>query len=64
MRFYRSGTFEVSGSRFPVPAHEIYGGWDNGGGRFWRPITQLGNEGFGCLTGLCGSKPVYGAVTN
>lgn len=64
-RFYRSGTFEVSGSRFPVPAHEIYGGWDDGNGnKIWRPLARLGNEGFTCLTGLCGSKQVYGSATH
>lgn len=63
-RFYRSGTFEVSGSRFPVPAHEVYGGWDNGSGtKVWRPLARLNNEGFACLTGACGSKQVYGSAT-
>lgn len=63
-RFYRSGTFEVSGSRFPVPAHEVYGGWDNGNGtKVWRPLTRLSNEGFACLTGVCGSKQLYGSAT-
>jgi hypothetical protein len=63
-RFYRSGMFEVSGSRFPVPAHEIYGGWDDGhGNKIWRPLARLSNEGFTCLTGLCGSKQVYGSAT-
>lgn len=63
-RFCRSGMFEVSGSRFPVPAHEVYGGWDDGNGnKIWRPLARLNNEGFTCLTGLCGSKQVYGSAT-
>ncbi|GAB3615806.1 hypothetical protein GCM10027416_03630 [Okibacterium endophyticum] len=64
-RFYRSGTIEVAGSRFPVPNHEVYGGWDNPstGLPTWRPLVQVGNEGFGCLTGACGTKPVIASKT-
>lgn len=62
-RFYRSGTFEVSGSRFPVPNHEVYGGWDDGkGNKVWRPLARLTNSGFTCLTGACGSTQVYGSA--
>ena len=64
-RFYRSGTFEVSGTRFPAPNHEVYGGWDTPSGeRAWHPLARLENEGFACLTGVCGSTQVYGSATH
>lgn len=58
-RFYRNGTFEVVGWRYPVPHHEIYGGWDNGSGLMnWHQFGRFTNEGFGCLTGSCGTRTV------
>lgn len=56
-RFYRSGTIEIAGSRFPVPNHEVYGRWDNL--PFvdqWRTLGRMSNEGFNCLVGACGTK--------
>lgn len=58
-RWYRNGTFEVIGWRQPVPHHEIYGGWDNGSGLInWHTFGLFPNEGFGCLTGSCGTRTV------
>jgi len=58
-RWYRTGTFEVVGSRIRVPHHEIYGGWDNGNGDYtWRPFAQMPNEGFQCLVLNCGTQGI------
>lgn len=57
-RMYRSGLIETVGWRYPVPRHEIYGRWNNTGAEFWRTIGQLNNEGFSCLTGICGSETI------
>ena len=64
-RWYRSGTFEVVGWRQPVPHHEIYGGWDSGSGNLaWYSFGQYTNEGFGCLTGSCGTRTVNVSTTH
>ena len=54
VRFYRSGTIEIVGSRYPVPNHEAYGRWNFTGTDSWATLYQDTNDGFGCLTGACG----------
>ena len=51
MRFYRSGTIEISGWRYAVPHHEAYGRWDNGSGEFWNAMYLATTDSFDCLLG-------------
>lgn len=64
-QWWRSGTFQVNGSRYPVPNHEIYGGWDPGTGLVnWWPINFMTNVGFSCLTGACGALSFNDTVSH
>ncbi|WP_062077381.1 DUF3238 domain-containing protein [Demequina globuliformis] len=49
---YKSGSYIISGYRRPVPNHEAYVQSDSGA---WRTVFRLPNEGFHCLTGVCGT---------
>lgn len=42
----------MSGYRRPAPSHEAYVQTDNGG---WQTVFRLKNNGFQCLTGICGT---------
>jgi hypothetical protein len=56
-RWYRNGQFQVVGWRYPVPNHEIHGGWDNGSGlATWHAFGKYQNNGFICLIGQCGTR--------
>lgn len=59
VRFYRSGLVEVVGNRQQAPAHE---GWarfnTTAGTEQWLNVFQLGNTGFHCLIGLCGTQTI------
>lgn len=58
-RWYRTGTFEVVGSRLPVPHHEIYGGWQVGNAYSWHSMRLMPNQGFHCLTlPLCATEGI------
>lgn len=60
IRFYRSGTIEISRWRYPVPNHEAYGRWDNGSGEYWDAMYQGTNAGFICLGGtlFCAAETI------
>ncbi|MGK2885019.1 MAG: hypothetical protein ACSLE8_09605 [Rhodococcus sp. (in: high G+C Gram-positive bacteria)] len=64
VRFYRSGTIQIEGWRSPVPNHEAYGRWDSGSGEFWNAMYLDTNEGFQCLTGICGDDTIYLSETH
>lgn len=55
---YRAtGMVEVSGFRWPVPAHEIYARTDlSNGQQQWETLSRRSNEGFHCLAAaaICG----------
>lgn len=54
VRFYRdTGIVEVSGSRFPVPNHEMYARVTQFGQERWLMLSRRENQGFFCLTGYC-----------
>lgn len=59
VRFYRSGLVEVVGNRQQAPAHE---GWarfnTTAGTEQWLNVFKLGNTGFHCLVGLCGTQTI------
>lgn len=60
-RFYRSGTIETVGWRYPVPNHEIYArraDASTGNANTWFHMAWLDNKGFVCLTGACGTESV------
>lgn len=64
VRFYRSGTIEIVGWRWPVPNHEAFGRWNIGSGDYWYSMYQASNSGFGCFTGSCGSETINVATTH
>lgn len=64
VRMYRSGVFEVVGYRYPVPAHEVYGGWDVGGYVMWYPIIAMPHTAFVCLLGWCGTQGISASATH
>lgn len=61
-RLYRSGLVEVVGNRYPVPSHEGYARFNNTGTEFWVNLFNKNNEGFNCLTGLCGSPSLVASA--
>jgi hypothetical protein len=64
VRFYRSGTIQIEGWRWPVPNHEAYGRWDSGSGESWDSVYLATNEGFQCLTGICEDDTIYLSETH
>lgn len=64
VRFYRSGTIQIEGWRWPVPNHEAYGRWDSGSGESWDSMYLATNEGFQCLTGICEDDTIYLSETH
>lgn len=61
---YKSGTITVSGTRHPVPAHEMYGSFTTTGVGTWLTMYR-GNQGdFYCTTGLCPTQSISNNVGN
>ena len=61
VQIYKSGTISVSGSRVPVPAHELYGSFVNSNGTGqWRQLYQGQQGNFNCLTGACPNESISG----
>lgn len=60
---YNSGTITVNGTRHPVPAHEMYGLFNNAGTYQWSTMYR-GNQGdFWCLSGLCPVQSISNQIT-
>jgi hypothetical protein len=53
VNLYKSGAWSTSGWRRPVPHHEAY--VQKNAGAF-KKVFQLKNNGFHCLTGVCGTQ--------
>lgn len=64
VNFYRSGTVEVVGSRYPVPAHEGYARFDNlPYNSQWVNLFKRSNQGFDCLSGYCTNDSITASQT-
>jgi hypothetical protein len=59
--FWRNGLVDITGWRYPVPNHEGWVRWTYKGYK-WYNAFKYNNEGFVCLTGICGSRSVNAAI--
>lgn len=59
--FWRNGLVDITGYRYPVPNHEGWVRWTQKGYQ-WYNAFKYNNEGFICLTGICGTRSVNAAV--
>ncbi|WP_019854319.1 hypothetical protein [Actinopolyspora mortivallis] len=52
---YRDGYYTLEGDYYPVPHHGIYLATGLTG---WRIVHERKNQGFACLTGICGKENI------